>query len=115
MHTRDPCRGQHALHGENVISPSKGGTPALSKSRNESVQWKVERDRVCDALRSIQCGVDTIRSARSQELALITTHDDHAALEAYAVHPVHQEVVAWMKANCGGTVAVDFVETSDDA
>lgn len=66
-------------------------------------------------LRSIQCGVDTIRSARSQELALITTHDDHAALEAYAVHPVHQDVVAWMKANCGGTVAVDFVETSDDA
>lgn len=60
-------------------------------------------------LLAIEAGVDITRSARSYELALITRFDDQAGLDAYAVHPAHQEVVSFIKARAGGAVAVDFV------
>jgi len=59
-------------------------------------------------LDAIEAGVDTTRSDRSYELALITRHADRAGLAAYATHPVHLEVVAWIKARARGAVAVDF-------
>lgn len=63
-------------------------------------------------LQGIEAGVDTTRSERSYELALLTRHADRAGLDAYAVHPVHQEVVAWIKARARGSVAVDFETAS---
>lgn len=59
-------------------------------------------------LLSIQAGVDVLRSARSYDVALITTFNDVAALEAYQVDPVHVEVVAYIKQHATGIVAVDF-------
>ena len=59
----------------------------------------------------IEAGVDITRSERSYELALITRHPDAAGLAAYQVHPVHQEVLTFLKAHAQGSVAVDF--TSD--
>lgn len=61
------------------------------------------------ALLDIEAGLDTTRSPRSMELALITRHADRAGLEAYAGHPVHLEVVAFIKAHASGAKAVDFV------
>ena len=40
--------------------------------------------------------------------ALITRHEDEAGLDAYQVHPVHQDVVAYIKSVASGSVAVDF-------
>jgi len=60
-------------------------------------------------LLQVEAGVDITRSGRSYELALITRHPDQAALDAYQVHPVHQEVVAYIKAHASGSVAVDFL------
>ena len=56
----------------------------------------------------IEAGVDITRSGRSYELALITRHEDRAALDVYQTHPVHTEVKAFLKANSAGSVAVDF-------
>ena len=56
----------------------------------------------------VEAGVDITRSGRSYELALITRHEDQAGLDAYQVHPVHQEVVAYIKSTASGSVAVDF-------
>ena len=57
----------------------------------------------------VEAGVDITRSGRSYELALITRHEDQAGLDAYQVHPVHQEVVAYIKSTASGSVAVDFL------
>lgn len=60
------------------------------------------------SLLDIEAGLDFTRSERSYEVGLITRHVDRAALEAYQVDPVHQEVAAFIKARTGGSVAVDF-------
>jgi hypothetical protein len=56
----------------------------------------------------IEAGLDFAKSARSFELALITRHDDRAALDAYQAHPVHQEVVAYIRPRAVASAAVDF-------
>ena len=61
------------------------------------------------SLLGVEAGVDTTRSPRSHELALITRHEDSEGLDAYQVHPVHQEVVAYIKSTASGSVAVDFL------
>ncbi len=61
------------------------------------------------SLLDVESGVDITRSGRSYELALITRHEDQAGLDAYQVHPVHQEVVVYIKSVASGSVAVDFL------
>ncbi len=59
-------------------------------------------------LNAIEAGVDQTRSGRSYDLALITRHDDQAGLDAYGGHPIHKEVLAWLKPRIEAVVAVDF-------
>ncbi|TLM61389.1 MAG: Dabb family protein [Deltaproteobacteria bacterium] len=61
-------------------------------------------------IREFRVGADVVRSERSFDLALVSAFDDLAAMQRYQVHPAHQEVVALVKACCGGVVAVDFSE-----
>lgn len=61
-----------------------------------------------ETLRAIEVGVDISKSARSFDVALITRFDDQAGLDAYAVHPVHLEVVAYIKAHADKSIVVDF-------
>jgi hypothetical protein len=60
------------------------------------------------SLRHIEAGVDVVRSARSYDVALVTRFDDLAGLEAYQVHPVHQEVAAFIREHATNIVAVDY-------
>ncbi|WP_456323357.1 Dabb family protein [Hydrogenimonas sp.] len=50
-----------------------------------------------ETLRSMEVGVDFLHSERSMDLVLTSTFDDRDGLEAYRVHPAHQEVVAFIK------------------
>lgn len=60
-------------------------------------------------LKSIKVGVDVVRSARSYDLALITTFDSREDMDAYQVHPVHvDEVLAKLKPMLELSAAVDF-------
>ena len=61
-----------------------------------------------DSLREIEAGVDTTRSDRSWDFALITRFDDVAGLQAYAVHPVHQEVLDFVRPRAKSVATVDF-------
>jgi hypothetical protein len=60
------------------------------------------------SLQSIEAGVDITRSDRSFDLALITRFEDAAGLQAYAEHPVHVEVVTWIRTVVTQMAAVDF-------
>ncbi len=50
-----------------------------------------------EPLKSMEVGVDFLHSERSMDLVLISTFDDKEGLEAYRIHPAHQEVVALIK------------------
>ena len=60
------------------------------------------------SLRTMVVGINVVESPRAHTLALIATYDDLAGLEAYQVHPDHQEVAGYLRANSEAIVAVDF-------
>lgn len=59
-------------------------------------------------LRALEVGTDVVKSARSYDIALIARFDDLAGLDAYQVHPFHQDVLAYMRTVLDSAVAVDF-------
>jgi len=73
---------------------------AVSKLRN--LEGKVE------SLRSIEVGIDLIRSERSYDVALIATFDDMDGLQAYQVHPEHVKVIDYIATVKESTIAVDY-------
>lgn len=60
------------------------------------------------SLKHLEAGSDVVGSERSSHLALVSDFEDMEALQAYQVHPKHQEVIAWVKENCNETKAVDY-------
>ncbi|ABO49878.1 Stress responsive alpha-beta barrel domain protein [Desulforamulus reducens MI-1] len=59
-------------------------------------------------LRHLEVGVDVIRSERSFDLALVAKFENMDDLNAYQVHPEHQEVVKYIGTVKESIVAVDY-------
>ena len=59
-------------------------------------------------LRHIEVGVNVVPSARAFDIALITRFDSLADMEAYQIHPRHQEVLAFMREQTDSAAAVDY-------
>lgn len=59
------------------------------------------------SLRSLDAGLDVLRTEPSYDLALLTTHDDLAGLAAYQDHPAHQDFLAWVRPRLAGRAVVD--------
>lgn len=59
-------------------------------------------------LRSLEAGRDIVRSERSYDLALVVEVDHLEDLQAYQVHPVHQEVIRYINEVKDHTLSVDF-------
>lgn len=59
-------------------------------------------------LQGIEVGVNVVPSPRAYDLALITRFASLADMELYQVHPIHQGVLAHMRAVMETAVAVDF-------
>lgn len=74
----------------------------IAKEKLLSMQGNIE------VLQAIEVGIDFSRSERSYDLALVTTFNSKEDLEAYRIHPYHQEIVAWLKANNTETKVVDY-------
>ena len=67
-----------------------------------SMQGKIEQ------LLHLEVGADVLHSERSYDIVLITKFHSLEDLDAYQIHPIHQEIVKHIK-NVGDTsVAVDF-------
>lgn len=71
------------------------------KSKDENA---VEMKRRFEALRGVipglarcEVGEDVSRTAESADVALYTEFESPAALAAYQVHPLHQEIVSFLK------------------
>jgi hypothetical protein len=92
------------------------------------VTWKVagdteaERERVkgelrdrllalpsqIEAIRTFEVGLNNVGSDNFDVL-LISEFDDEVGLQIYTEHPVHQEVIAFVRANTVGRAAVDIL------
>lgn len=81
--------------------------PSLDHAREAAARLR-SLEGVVPTLKSIEVGVDELRSERSWDVCLITRFDSEEAMEAYQVHPAHQDVVAYIKAHATGAAAVDW-------
>jgi stress responsive alpha/beta barrel protein len=61
-----------------------------------------------DVIRSFEVGEDILQSARSWDAVLIATYDDLGALEIYARHDDHVEVVLKLREICDAVGSVDY-------
>jgi len=65
---------------------------------------------VIEEVIDLKAGADVLRLDRSFDTALVATYADREALDAYNVHPAHQEVVAFGREIAEKVVSVDFTE-----
>lgn len=61
---------------------------------------------------SFAVGFDVLRLERSYDTGLVAVFPDRAALDAYTVHPIHQEVAKMGKEIAEKVVSVDFLSMS---
>ncbi len=59
-------------------------------------------------LQSIDVGINFAEEERAMDMSIVTTFSSKEALEAYAVHPEHLKVVAFIKEVCEYTKVVDY-------
>ncbi|GIO30293.1 MULTISPECIES: Dabb family protein [Paenibacillus] len=59
-------------------------------------------------LRAIEVGVDIVHSERSFDIALVTEFSSLDDLQAYQVHPVHQEVLRHLNETKELSLCVDY-------
>lgn len=59
------------------------------------------------ALNSIEVGRDSNRGPAAYDVVLVTKHHDQDALRAYAGHPVHLELLEWLKPRWCDRAVVD--------
>lgn len=78
-----------------------------ARARLSSMRGKVA------SLRAIEVGAHLGADARAADLALITRHDDLAALAAYQADPVHVEVKTWLGTVLESAQVVDFESTGE--
>ena len=74
-----------------------------AKRRLESMIGRVP------ALRTLEVGIDTLHTERSWHMTLRTEFDDQDGYKAYAIDPVHQDVLGWLKTVVQASATVDFV------
>lgn len=88
-----------------VLIRLKDATPEL----REEVRCKLlgMRGRI-EPLKSIEVGVDVVHSERSFDVALLTAFESLSDMKAYQVHPLHQEVLAYLKLVSDSSITVDF-------
>ncbi len=65
---------------------------------------------VIDEIITFKVGTDILHLERSFDTGLVSTFADETALDAYTIHPAHQEVAAMGKEITERVVSVDFVD-----
>lgn len=76
----------------------------VQKTRNVllSMQGKIQQ------LLHLEVGADVLHSELSFDLVLISKFHSMKDLEAYQIHPVHREIVSYIKSVGDTSISVDF-------
>ena len=59
-------------------------------------------------VRRLQAGVNVVPSERAYDVGLVVTVESLDDLRAYAEHPVHLPVLAWVREHATAVAAADF-------
>ena len=59
-------------------------------------------------LKSMEVGINFSQESRAMDMSLYSEFEDKAGLEAYAVHPAHLEVVAFIKSVATASKVSDY-------
>ncbi len=79
------------------------------KEREEHrAKLRALKDVIAEVI-DLKVGGDVLHLARSYDTGLIATFNDTEGLDAYTVHPVHQEVANLGKQIAAHVVSVDFI------
>jgi hypothetical protein len=83
------------------------------------MQDPTDRDEAASRLRameghipslvSVEVLIDELGRDGAYDLVLRSTHDDEPGLLAYIEHPVHQEVLGWLRPRLAARAVVDAV------
>ncbi len=122
--TGEVDQGEYVMRLTLTYGPDEAPAPACGPALSHIVLFKLHDPRPetlteamtrlrqlvgqVPTLRSLEVGVDVLHSGRSYDLALIARFDDRAGLEAYQIHPAHQETLAYLRSITAASVAVDF-------
>jgi hypothetical protein len=78
-----------------------------------------DRDEAASRLRDMQGRIPTLITVEvlvdelgrdgAYDLVLRSTHDDEPGLRAYLEHPVHQELLSWLRSRLAARAVVDAV------
>jgi len=60
-------------------------------------------------LKSMEVGVNFSSEDRAMDLSIITSFDDKAGLEVYAIHPEHLKVVEFIKTVVNSSKVSDYI------
>jgi hypothetical protein len=88
-----------------VFYKLKERTPEIVQKTKEvllNMKGKIEQ------LQHIEVGADVVHSERSYDIALVTKFNSMADLDAYQVHPVHKEVIAYILSVREASISVDY-------
>lgn len=80
------------------------------ESRAEHLAKLRNLPNIIEEIISFNVGTDILHLERSFDTGLVSTFADQAALEAYTIHPLHQEVAALGREISEKVVSVDFVD-----
>jgi len=84
--------------------------PEITEQQREAHRAKLKNlPSVIPDILSFQVGADMLHLERSFDTGLVAAYADRAALDAYTVHPEHQEAAALGKQIAEKVVSVDFL------
>ena len=86
--------------------------PEITEAERERHRSKLKNlPGVIPDILSFKVGADVLHLERSFDTGLVAAYPDRAALDAYTVHPAHQEVVALGKQIAEKVISVDFFDS----
>jgi hypothetical protein len=83
------------------------GSPKASNAAR--IKTLLEACAGIPGLRSLEVGIDAGLDGAAWDVVLVTEFDDRAALEAYQVHPLHEEAKAFIGKVRSARSVVDFL------
>ncbi len=85
---------------------------------DDETQRRDDAHGIAERLEALETQIPGIQSIRVDrdlglvaghwDVALVSEHDDNAALEAYQVHPAHKEAAAWIGTVVSDRAVVDY-------
>ena len=79
------------------------------KTREQHVQRLQNLATIIPQIETLSVGFDTLGLPRSYDTGLFATFADHAALDAYTVHPEHAKVAEFGRSISEHVASVDFI------